>query len=238
MIAYLLHRMPDEERTALAERLMTEPDVYEAIRAGEADLLDGYARGTLNDDDRIGVETHLLGSAGQQEKLAFAKALVAAMPVARRRTVPWAWIGAAAAFVLLAAGAARVGLDNARMRQDLARLREAAPPVTGAVFSVLLPLDQTRAAAREHELKVPDRVEIVRLELEIDPGDRNELFSASASRGSEQVWSEAPIHAEPRGAGHVVPFWLPASVLRAGRYEITLASNGKAVGYYTLTITP
>jgi hypothetical protein len=124
------------------------------------------------------------------------------------------------------------------MRQDLARLREAAPPATGAVFSVLLPLDQTRAAAREHELKVPDRVEIVRLELEIDPGDRTGLFTASASRGSEQVWSTTPIHAEPRGAGHVVPFWLPASVLRAGRYEIALSSSGKAVGYYALTITP
>ena len=48
MIAYLLHEMPEAERTAFAERWFNEPELYERVQMAEAELLDEFARGNVS----------------------------------------------------------------------------------------------------------------------------------------------------------------------------------------------
>jgi len=60
LIAYLLHRMPEEARASLAEQWLADPALHEQLRMAEAELLDAYARGEAAPEDRQAIETWLL----------------------------------------------------------------------------------------------------------------------------------------------------------------------------------
>jgi hypothetical protein len=239
LIAYLLHRMPEDERAALGERWMTDPDLYAQLCAAEADLLDAYVRNEVSPGDRALIEQHLLGSENQRRKLAFARALHTALP-AKRRWPVWILPAAAAAMIALIAAMGWFAQQNQRLRHEMAALRaQPPPPPAGNLYATLLPLTSVRGAAGERRVIIPAGAEVVRLDLELEPGDENANYSATISMmstGAEVVWREEPVRALRRGAAFVAPVWIPATVLVPGRYEVALTAGGKAIAYYHVTI--
>ena len=81
--ALLLHRLDEAEAQALEERLMQEDGFLEALQDAEHDLLDDYAGGRLNDEERASVERHLLATPEARQRLAVARALTRTLARAR-----------------------------------------------------------------------------------------------------------------------------------------------------------
>src|SRR5579883_2917648 len=119
LIDYLLHRMAEEERTAFAEHWFTDPEIRRELHDIEAELMDGYERGSVSGEERALIEQWLLNSAGQRQKLAFAEALAAACPKTPRRRISWMLVGAIAAALILAAALSILMVRNRRVAAEL-----------------------------------------------------------------------------------------------------------------------
>ncbi|HLJ45698.1 MAG TPA: hypothetical protein VKU01_06815 [Bryobacteraceae bacterium] len=236
LIAYLLHEMPESERHAFAERCFSDPEFYEALQMAEADLLDSYVRGTLSRSQGARVERYLLASDHQREKLAFARGLRAVLPAPRRRAFPVRAISAAAAIVVLAGALLWLGLRNRTLEHQIAELRQPRP-VAGGVYSVFLGSGTLRGAESATELR-PSGAALVRMELELEPGQEQQVYSATILRAGETVWTEAPLKPEHRGQGFLVLLWVPQGVLSPGNYTARLDAHGHAVGYYSFKVSP
>jgi len=239
VIGYLLHRLPDADREAIAARCLEDPALHDDVRSAEAELLDAYARGEASPADAAAIETWLLASTVQRRKLAFARALTAALPSRPvPRHMPWLALGAAAAVIVAVASAGWFWRLNVRLRDELAAAQRPAlaSAVPASVVAVALRQDDVRGASRDVVVTVPAGVEIVRFELEIDAGDAALAMSATASASGRVLWTEEPVRGEPRGAAFVVPVWIPGRLLPPGRYELRLTASGKALAYYAFTM--
>ncbi|HEU4386355.1 MAG TPA: hypothetical protein VFV34_01070, partial [Blastocatellia bacterium] len=71
----LLTDTSDEERLELEERLFTDPDFYERLRAAEDDLIDDYVAGELSAHDRQRFESVYLSSPSHRQDVRIAKAI-------------------------------------------------------------------------------------------------------------------------------------------------------------------
>jgi hypothetical protein len=233
LIAYLLHTLPESERDDFEDRWLEDATLYQQLRDAEADLLDAYANGTLSPEDRERVSKYLLDSPLQHRKLMFARSLRNAFPKSARPSTAWRWIAAAVAIVLLAGATSWLAWQNAALRRELASVATAPPASLRNVYVAELKLDTTRGVAPSiAEVRLPAGTQILRLDLELAPGDENEVLSASVSRDARAVWNQQPVHAERRSFGFVASVWLPATALPPGEYEIKLSSAGAPVDYY------
>jgi hypothetical protein len=238
LIRYLLHQLPEAERDALTERWMTDPALYEALRDIEAELFDRYARGAVTADERQSIERHLLNSASQRDKLAFAEALNTIHPARARRLT---WLPAAvAAAVILTTAVGWLFWQNQSLTRMLDEARRRPPAVAqsavGGVYSMFLPLTSMRGPGADARISMPADTGVLRLELEIEPGDNTKTFAATASTAGRIAWTAAPLRAVARGSGFVVVLWIPADALPAGRYEIALTAEGKPIAFYPLLV--
>lgn len=232
MNAYLLHKLPEDQRDALEDRWVEDSALYEQLRNAEVDLLDAYARGELSPADRERVSKYLLASPIQRRKLLFARTLRDTFPAPARRSIAWRGIASAAAIVLLAGSAAWLAWQNAAMRRELAAT-PAPRPSAESVYVAEARMDTTRGAAPSiTQVRLPAGSQILRLDLEIAPGDEAQVLSASVGRDGRAVWSEEPIRAERRSFGFVASVWVPAAALAPGEYEIKLSAGGALVDYY------
>ncbi len=75
LIKYLLGELSAEERTALAEGYFADDDWFDELLDVENELLDQYARGALNENDREAFRLYLERLPEGQQKEATAKAL-------------------------------------------------------------------------------------------------------------------------------------------------------------------
>jgi hypothetical protein len=73
---FLLGSLPDAEADDLAARLLADGDELEAIETAEAELIDAYLRGELDETERQQVGARILGNARGRERVAFARALL------------------------------------------------------------------------------------------------------------------------------------------------------------------
>jgi hypothetical protein len=73
--AFLLRRLPAAETARLEDSIVTEDGVAERLRDEEFDLLDDYAAGVMNAEDRGAVERHLLNTPQSLHSLKVARAL-------------------------------------------------------------------------------------------------------------------------------------------------------------------
>jgi hypothetical protein len=73
--AFLLRRLPAAEYARLEDAIVMEHGFAERLRDEEFDLLDDFAAGVLNAEDRGAVERHLLGTAESLHSLRVARAL-------------------------------------------------------------------------------------------------------------------------------------------------------------------
>ena len=72
---FLLRRLADADWERLAEAILLEDGLAERVREEEFDLLDDYAAGRLNVQDRAAVQLHLLASLEGRRALRVARAL-------------------------------------------------------------------------------------------------------------------------------------------------------------------
>jgi hypothetical protein len=238
LIAYLLHQMPEEQRVALEDRWMEDPDLHQQLRSLEAELLDAYVRGDVSANDRTSIESFLLTSDSQRRKLEFARALQIAVSTPHPSARPWGMLAAVAACLVLGAAVWWMAWQNLALRRELiSRSVETRAPA-GSLYSALLRPETTRGALEPKLIQPPHTTEVMRLELELDPGDENQSYAVELSMAGNRVWEEEPIHSEPRGSRFVVPVWISTRELKPGQYQIKLSVGGKAIEYYYFRTAP
>lgn len=235
MIAYLLHQMPDADREAFAERWFSEPELYERLQMVEAELLDDCARGKVSRSQRRRIERYLLGSESQRRKFTFAAALQAALPSPKTLRMPWGAIVAAALVASLGISL-WLGLLNRTLRTEIAQLQHAPQPVSENIYTIGLPRDTLRGGSTENTVRLPMDVRLVRVELELLPGEEKNAYSATLLRDNRALWSEGPLHAEVRGRVSVITIWVPGALLGPGEHSLRLDAPGNPIGYdFTVT---
>ena len=245
MIAYLLHEMPEDDRADFSEDWMADAALHEELRGVEAELIDEYVRGDGTSERRSRVESYLLSQDGQEKKLEFARALHRELVPPGRRSVPRAWLGAAAAIVVLAGASAWLALENRALHERMGELRATSKlpvgsPVgapAGSVFEAMLPLDSLRGANRDTTIALPRGASVVRLDLEMESGDESADTAAEVSAAGAAIWRQWPVREERRGSVPVASIWIPAALLAPGHYEIRLTAAGKALAYYRVDVT-
>ncbi len=234
-IAYLWNEMPEPKRAAFAERWFTDAELYERLRMAEAELLDHYVRGELSRRERRQVERFLLGSDVQRRKLEFAEALRAAFPSLERFRVPWAFV--AAAVLLLSTGVSVwLGVENLSLHKQVARLETGRHLERGDSYTLDLSSDTLRGTSPQTPLLLPPAVRLLRLRLELKPGEETSMYSVSVSGNGKMVWSEGPVRPEAQGADHLAVVWIPADVLSPGDYTVQLDAHGSSVAYYRFAL--
>lgn len=72
---FVLGALDESVRTELEERLVTEPDVFEALGVVEDELVEHYLDGALPAPERQSFERHFLSSPGRVARLRFARSL-------------------------------------------------------------------------------------------------------------------------------------------------------------------
>jgi hypothetical protein len=239
LIAYLLHETTEEERLAFSEKWISDADLHEQLRMMEAELLDAYVREDVGPERRRRIEMYLLNSERQQEKLALARALHDELPRVRR-AIPWAPVAAAASILVLAGGTLWLVRENGSLRREVleARVDLQRQRPAGSTLAVTLPADAIRGAVRETSIAIPSGAEVVRLELELEPGDQSQSATVEVSLAGRVIWSQNPIEEQARGGTLVATVWIPAGFLTPGRYEVKLSSDGSALAYYHFSINP
>jgi hypothetical protein len=235
MIAYLLNEMPEEDRTAFVERWFTDPELYQQLQMVEAGLLDEYIRGGLSSRQRQQVEQFLLGSDIQLRKAEFAAALRAALPSPRRVRLPWTSI-AAAVFLASTGLSLWLGLQNRKLQGEVVSMEHSVPSAAGGVYTLDLPSDTVRGESAQRTVRLASGISVLKLELELRPGDESQTYSAIISAGGRTVWSEAPLRAEATGADYLARVWIPAGILAPGDYTVRLESSGNPVAFYRFAL--
>jgi hypothetical protein len=251
---YLLGLGSEDEAEALEARYFEDPDALAHVRAVESELLDAYARGSLDPSLQALVERRYAETPALAERLALAQALGRALASGGRpRARAWAPPLAIAASTLLAVATTGLLVDRARLtrRADAlaadarsARARgdalsaelaarsasEPAPPVRVALDPLL------RDAAAD--ASVAATAGEVELRLRADAG-RYPRFSVTID-GPDAVaaWAGAG-----RRDGGVVVARVPGPLLPPGRYAVALAGVGLGPGpevlhRYALRVTP
>ena len=233
--AYLLHRMPEDQRDAFAEKWFADPELYQQVVDAESELLDAYVRGALSRNERGQIERYLLTSEVQRQKLAFAAALHALLPKPVRRSVPWVGVAAAAAIVLLAGISIWVVQQNRNLNKQIASLRQDARPAGGGVYLAQLPAGTVRGPSGSSLVVVPEGASLLRLEVELEDAEESDSFAGELAISGRTVWKEEPLHAERRGKVFLTTIWIPGGVLVPGNYTLTLRKGG-AVRYYNLVV--
>ena len=72
---YLLGTLDAEQRSALEERILCDPQVYEELLVAEKELIDQYVAGSLSKLEQHQFETHFLNTAERQKNLRFGQLL-------------------------------------------------------------------------------------------------------------------------------------------------------------------
>jgi hypothetical protein len=239
MIAYLLHKGSEAELDAFEDLWISDDEIYAELQEVEAELLDAYAKGAVAAQDRERIEKYLLVSPQQHRKLLFARMLTKALPDGRRSR-PAPWLAAAAALIVMLAGAAVwLAIQNASLRRELAGRPASTPaaqstPINAEpVYVAEISSDTAkRSASNLTEVRPPVGFQVLRLDLQVDPEDAALNLSATVRQNGRSVWQEQPVRAERRPYGFAAPVWVPAAQLGPGDYEIELSSAGRPVNAF------
>jgi hypothetical protein len=129
---------------------------------------------------------------------------------------------------------------NQELIRELEREREesGALPSQSAVVSLALWPGISRGGGARPRLVLPRSTRTVRLQVGVEPGDEYPGFRAELrAPGGQTVWTQDDLSARQVRAGRAVILNLPASILRAGEYELALkgvTAEGKTldVGYH------
>jgi hypothetical protein len=206
---YLLGGLTPEEREQIECRIFEDDDFADSLREMEADLLDRFTSGKLNEADRGRVAV-LTSNPAWASKLAVSKWIAtqaASAPLQRPpRTPPW-WLGwaAALAVAILAGWMVR---ENGRLRVLLAK-----PTATSLVASISLTTGTQRGGS-DRTLAIPASSEVLRVEVPAESGYNEYLLSVENSGGSFTVPAQR--------RGETAFAWVPSAMLPSGHYDFIL----------------
>jgi hypothetical protein len=223
LVSYLLGRLAEHEREAVAERLFADESFAEEMEGVECDLLDGYARGELSTTDRAAVAARYCDSAMQRQKLEFAFALAAVRRSDRGRLrARMIRVAAVAAIVLIWwVGWMRRGVERP-MAPGIPIA--AAPPVVHSSFAVLLSPGGTRGSGLQ-PVSLPKTADTVQFHLELT-GSAATRSAALMTAGRQVIWSNPALSREMEAGTPVLIFEVPAVKLTPGRYRFEVTPGG------------
>ncbi|MGA9421985.1 MAG: hypothetical protein WBW61_06450 [Rhodanobacteraceae bacterium] len=249
---WLLHRLADAESSALEQRLLLDRDFPARVEEAEYDLIDDYARDRLDADERLAVETHLLGSAAGGQRAGVSRALAqirepppitqadSAPPPARklyrrylardvrraaphRRSIWRRWRKGLAIGALTAAVLIAVVLTGRVERGILRAPVATSPPVRPAGIANLTLLASTeRGVGEARELTLPRDAEAVRVQVEVEHPDANIRYGLVVADGARNLFSARDLALHRAGPYAFVEAVVPAALLAPGRRHVTL----------------
>ena len=232
MREYLLGTLGADQRSALQERILHDPQAYEDLLVVEKELIDQYVAGGLSQSEKDQFETHFLSTAERQQSLRFGQLLkdrinsrsVLTNKTAPANTLPF-YLAMFRKFPVLAvSGAVVVWLGIVlfswhmaqKPAEDLVR-----PNASGFVVVTLSP-GSTRTTGTTQLLTLSPRDAGVKLELELTKisfhNYRSELF-----RGSEALDTRDGLRMEAKGDRHIVPVVMAGGILSPGEYRLRLS---------------
>lgn len=203
---YLLGGLTPEERGQIETRIFEDDDFADFLRQSEADLLDGFTSGTLNQEDRRRFAA-LAGNPAWSAKLKVSQWIAtqsARAPVVQaRRTIPW-WLGWAAALVA------------AIVAGWIAHEKPGAPLVASISMTA-----GTQRDSSDRTFVIPASSEVLRVEVPAESGYQDYVLSVEGSGASFSV------PALPRA--ETVVGWIPVAMLPAGHYDFLLKARRSGV---------
>jgi len=246
MKSYLLGALDADRKSQLEERILSEPDVYEALLLTEEELIDQYVAGTLSELEQQQFETNFLVTSERQKNLQFGRllkryvnshAVLNALeqplvdvhqqeePVHVSRSFPFhlspfGWRPALASSGIVIALAGIIFLLWLAERKPTYHVAQ-----TNTSLAVVVPLTpgSTRSSgAALPRLQVPPKGSDVKFELEIaNPGFHN--YKSELLRENNSLQTIGELKAEAKGEQHVVPLTISGELLCPGDYQVRLS---------------
>lgn len=246
---WLLHTLPADKAEALEQRLLTDEDFGEQLRAAETDLLDDYARGDLAPDENAAAAERFAATARDRMRVRIARAIARMtrrsperLDAARHRrrstsktrdqSQRRARVRRMAAVGVLASACALViaviGL-NQRFTTPFTS------PHTDAETTITLLADNQRGA-NVQRIALPSSAATVRLQAEVDGNDPNARYALSIDDDGRTVFSAAGIGVREAGPYRFVEVVLDAHKLAAGSHRVRVVAEGSTQPGLTWTL--
>ena len=244
LVRYLLGRLDEKEREELEGRLLREESLDEELLATTDDLIRGYLRGELPEEDRVRFESHFLATAENREQVALMRDLLAAVERVSGNGAPAMAVGppAQARFRGRVVAAAVVVLTLAGLLAGLAvrRWRPRDERATGGPRSVPSAPTDPRTASPAPRLSPPAAVSVVRLrqaskspvsahlspstrvlraEVAVDPEGLSFDATLRAADGTA-VWRRGGV--APSAPGQPLVLEVPVEVFASSRYTLRI----------------
>lgn len=220
---YLLGASEALTREEIERRLFSDDEIFwERLSIAEDELIDDYATGALDADDRVLFESHFLSTGERRARLEFARAIHA---YARRRAPDrpgtWDWLRSPSAVPRWAMAAAAL-LVLTLLPAALWRMapRDATPAVVAVSLSPgLLRGVGTSGVAR---VNLPQGCDVFHLDL-LTGADAYATYSATIHEVSgEPIWSQHRLSGAAREGGVSVRLTLPCGLLPENDYWVRL----------------
>jgi hypothetical protein len=233
--AYLLHRVTEEEREQISDRLFADPAFADLMEENERDLLDRFARGELTADDHAAVQEHLLASDRQETKLRFAAAMSGrrSQPARRRRGIWLTVASAIAASIIIAAGIRT--FTHLPQQQNQPKEARASAIQPDATFAALLSPGGTRGGEGQ-QVHLPKTPGLLRFDLELTEAPANAAYSIRLLQGVRVVWEQQKVVPTQESGQPILSVRVPATSIAAGRYEFVVITEQRQMVYRFLVL--
>src|SRR5262245_52997221 len=227
LVAYLLGALPPEEEAGLEERYLCDQELFDRLRAVEAELIDDYWRGALTPEARGRFESHYLATPPQRERAALGQALVSRVAGLRARPATHRLRWATAAAVLGMAVSAWLLVRPPAPVVPSPASSSAAPPAT----PVAGPVPPAPPAWRH---LTPGRVRTLDGTAELRRGEADLALALGSARASSPyrlalqtaegrtIWRQADLRATDTERGRALLVRLPPTMLAPGDYVLVV----------------
>jgi hypothetical protein len=253
--AYLLGLLDGPDRESVEDRLFADDSYLDQIEDQEDQLIEQYLRRELTAKERSAFEAHFLSSARRRRRMEVTQALVriaGALNKPERHASPSYWWSAlfhqqfaltALAIAILSTGltgwlAVRLvqerNIAAARQREwsierqqttdKIAQLQGAQAARSATVFALTLAPGLLRGQT-ERVLRIPVAAGTVQLNLQTQAALPGPHYTATLHReAGGDIWRSDDVRREGTRQAMVL---VPAEMLSAGRYLLTLSAPGK-----------
>lgn len=219
---YLLGQLDEAEAEALEAQVLADADLFEAVEAAHAELVDDYVSGALEGAERAAFEARILASEEGRSRVALARALqqkaADEAPSLWSRLARWLWPPVAGwrTLVPLAATAAAAALVFVLVRPGGGPTPGGTP---GGPPIVELSVDAAtlRSEANIPELSVDAATRTVRIHLRLPEDEPATRVRLTLRLGAEVRWAD-DIGVE--GVGRAIQVEIPAASWGQGRHEL------------------
>lgn len=245
---WLLRQLPPAQTEALEVRLFDDDATQDgsfaaALREAEHDLVDDYAGGRLGEEERTAFERHLLQTAGDRWRLAFARALArkakAASPTRHADRQRHAAAPARAArqqrrrLVFGGALAASFALALFVLSGIRPHPRVSAPDsmaTTAATTQTIALLASAQRGPGEQEIRIDRAATQVRLQAEVTQPPPGGRYSLHVADGAQVVFAADELPLQQTGPYRYVEVTLPANLFGSGARQISVQPQGSEAG--------